>query len=255
MVAYSSSPASSPSPNSSMESIVSFMSSAHSSQSLPASDQSLNALWALLADLSSTLGSNRTATADLVGLAQAVISEADTRKVREDDAVSPTSSASSVPSSPDSTSASSPTSSTSEAPGAHPAQQEISAEELIAENKRLRHQVAALEKEKQDLDTLTQQYESTLERVMDGVRNHAFTSSNTILSLHKSYNAQLEAEKDKYRVLAEEHSEFQERLKRVAEFLRLAYAEGEDNDDMDRLMSTLRALEVENKGMRQVLDA
>lgn len=180
MVSYPSSPSQSSSPSPSLGSMQSLPSSSFSispsTAAIMSSDQSLNALWSLFLDLSSTLSSNRDATSDLVALSQAVISSSEGRilsssRKKDRDAKNDARETEEVSSS-DSTKEDEQLSDSF----LHP-----TSDDLLAENRKLRQQISQLTRDNQDLDTLVQQYESTLERVMDGVRSYVvcflFTNS------------------------------------------------------------------------------
>ncbi|KAK9478639.1 hypothetical protein V1514DRAFT_356859 [Lipomyces japonicus] len=208
------------------------------------SDPSINVLWSLVVDLSSALRANREATARLFRIAESVANTS-TAEI----AVTSTSNALAA---------------LENLTGSELSVENIrgllteDSSRLAHENKILRDEAQAAREEAADLEVLTQQYDHTLDRIMDALRQHATDNATTLLDLHKTYRTQLDHEQAKYSKLFDLFLEQEKRIRGLTQNLRAAVSaahnDGENGDGNDgSIISAMQALEVENQGLRRAL--
>ncbi|EGX50513.1 hypothetical protein AOL_s00075g242 [Orbilia oligospora ATCC 24927] len=177
----------------------------------------LNHLWTQLQELSQLLSINRESAAKLV-------QKADEAKVRA----------------------------TPEEGSTHlrDAQQE-SKDDVQSQNRILRKENATLLAENEDLSSLVNDYESVLEKVLEGLRIFIVRHEQSIstINIHQSYASQLAIERQVNADLRQEAAEFQARLAKLGAFLRMAH-ENESSLGPDVVIEELKA---ENMALRDAL--
>ncbi|KAK6507333.1 hypothetical protein TWF481_005772 [Arthrobotrys musiformis] len=175
----------------------------------------LNHLWTQLQELSQLLSVNRESAAKLVQKAD----EAKSRTVPDEG-------------------------------GTHlrDAQQE-SDDDLQTQNRILRKENATLLAENEDLSSLVNDYESVLEKVLEGLRIFIHEQSISTINIHQSYASQLAIERQVNADLRQEAAEFQARLAKLGAFLRMAH-ENESSLGPDIVIEELKA---ENMALRDAL--
>ncbi|KAF3932322.1 hypothetical protein ABW19_dt0208555 [Dactylella cylindrospora] len=178
----------------------------------------LNHLWNQLQELSQLLTTNRESAATLVQKVDEVKARADTDgalnlRLRETD-------------------------------------REASVEvDLQSQMRILRRENAALLAENEDLSALASDYESVLEKVLEGLRIFIHEQSISTINIHQSYANQLAKERQVNANLRQEAAEFQARLAKLSRILRAAH-ENDNSLAPDILIEDLKA---ENAALRDAL--
>ncbi|KAF3162949.1 hypothetical protein TWF788_001704 [Orbilia oligospora] len=103
--------------------------------------------------------------------------------------------------------------------------------------------------ENEDLSSLVNDYESVLEKVLEGLRIFIHEQSISTINIHQSYASQLAIERQVNADLRQEAAEFQARLAKLGAFLRMAH-ENESSLGPDVLIEELKA---ENMALRDAL--
>ncbi|KAK9239916.1 hypothetical protein V1525DRAFT_417316 [Lipomyces kononenkoae] len=219
-------------------------------------DPNMNVLWSMIVELSTTLNANREATARLFKLAESVANTSTA-------ALAATSTASVL-----------------DALDWHSKEQQSGEQiendnktnapsglhdpsSLVTENERLQQEIKYLRLENDDLDLMVQQYDHTIQRIMDGLRVYATDHSQNILDIHKLYAIKLKSEQDRYDALHALYTEQEQRIKVLASHLRNAYqysctgSPGNDGNGKDgeqepmMLYRLIHELQTENNGLRK----
>src|SRR5947207_1199871 len=79
---------------------------------------------------------------------------------------------------------------------------------------------AALMQDNKELSSLLGDYESTLGKITDMIRNYAHENSMATIAIHRQYNDMLEQERAQNLELRQEHAEWQARLVNLSKMLR-----------------------------------
>ncbi|KAK9465886.1 hypothetical protein V1512DRAFT_264951 [Lipomyces arxii] len=241
-------------------------------------DPDMSVLWSMIYDLSMTLSANRDATARLLRLAESVANTS--TSIVNSTSITTSHSLTNENASPDEADVTkSPVSSTNISPLSS-----SSTSALQQENERLRQEIFALRKERNetmteslmqeiqtlkkdndDLDVLVQQYDHTLEHIMNGLRHFATENSTTVIEIHSSYSAKLKSEQQKYDTLHEVYMHQRQRLTTLAQLLRNAFqynSTGTPSSDMPadetnsfvlKMYGLLYELQAENRGLRSAM--
>ncbi|KAK9325592.1 hypothetical protein V1517DRAFT_313761 [Lipomyces orientalis] len=224
-------------------------------------DPNMNVLWSMIVELSTTLNANREATARLFRLAESVANTS-TASVA---ATSTTNALAAVELRSKAQQFSEQTDSDGNinAPSGMLNGQVHDPSSMVAENEKLRQEIKYLRQENDDLDLLVQQYDHTIERIMEGLRVYATDHSQNILDIHKSYAVKLRSEQDRYDALHTVYSEQEQRIKALTSHLRNAYQYSctglpgndagtqEDESEPMMLYRLIYELQTENKGLRK----
>ncbi|KAK9379024.1 uncharacterized protein V2V93DRAFT_374791 [Kockiozyma suomiensis] len=200
------------------------------------SDPNMSMLWSMLADLSAALSTNREVTARLFRLAESV------------GASSTALAAAATASSPDAL---------EELNRSLQLTQSDHQSSLEAENARLREELLAYRTERDDLDLLSQQYDHTIMRIMEGLREYTLTRAESTIEIHSSYSDKLEEERARYDELLSRYTAQEQRIRSLADSLRAAYRYTEETDDPERetkLMEAISEMQVENDGLKRILN-
>ncbi|KAK6513287.1 hypothetical protein TWF281_004929 [Arthrobotrys megalospora] len=121
--------------------------------------------------------------------------------------------------------------------------------DIQSQNRILRKENATLLAENEDLSSLVNDYESVLEKVLEGLRIFIHEQSISTINIHQSYANQLAIERQVNADLRQEAAEFQARLAKLGALLRMAH-EGESALGPDILIEELKA---ENTALRDAL--
>ncbi|RVD81706.1 uncharacterized protein DFL_009556 [Arthrobotrys flagrans] len=122
-------------------------------------------------------------------------------------------------------------------------------DDLQSQNRILRKENATLLAENEDLSSLVNDYESVLEKVLEGLRIFIHEQSISTINIHQSYASQLAIERQVNADLRQEAAEFQARLAKLGAFLRMAH-ENESSLGPDIVIEELKA---ENMALRDAL--
>ncbi|KAF3200435.1 hypothetical protein TWF106_003378 [Orbilia oligospora] len=122
-------------------------------------------------------------------------------------------------------------------------------DDVQSQNRILRKENATLLAENEDLSSLVNDYESVLEKVLEGLRIFIHEQSISTINIHQSYASQLAIERQVNADLRQEAAEFQARLAKLGAFLRMAH-ENESSLGPDVLIEELKA---ENMALRDAL--
>ncbi|KAI5793066.1 hypothetical protein EDC01DRAFT_717319 [Geopyxis carbonaria] len=122
-------------------------------------------------------------------------------------------------------------------------------EELVEENLNMRQDVADLRVENDDLSALVQDYETVLEKVLEGLRVYAHEHSVATINIHSSYTNQLAAERQSNAALRKKEAENEARLGNISRLLREAYQHG----TMLEPNIMIEKLKAENQALREAL--
>ncbi|KAK6514174.1 hypothetical protein TWF506_008586 [Arthrobotrys conoides] len=122
-------------------------------------------------------------------------------------------------------------------------------DDLQSQNRILRKENATLLAENEDLSSLVNDYESVLEKVLEGLRIFIHEQSISTINIHQSYASQLAIERQVNADLRQEAAEFQARLGKLGAFLRMAH-ENESSLGPDIVIEELKA---ENMALRDAL--
>ncbi|KAK7207539.1 hypothetical protein BZA70DRAFT_271581 [Myxozyma melibiosi] len=209
------------------------------------SDPNMSMLWSMLAELSSTLSTNRELTARLFRLAESV-----------GDSSTAIAAAASAPNGLE------------ELQKSLEHANETKQSNLESENEQLRKELLAFRSERDDLDVLTQQYDLTVSRIMDGLREYTLTRAESVIEIHKSYAAKIEEEQRRYDELHKLYAEQEQHIRKLSESLRLAYrfndvdseipatsatASGDSKESTLSVTEILYALQTENEGLKRIM--
>ncbi|EWC46643.1 hypothetical protein DRE_04130 [Drechslerella stenobrocha 248] len=121
--------------------------------------------------------------------------------------------------------------------------------DIQSQNRVLRRENATLLAENEDLSTLVNDYESVLEKILEGLRIFIHEQSISTINIHQSYANQLAIERQVNADLRQDAAEFQARLAKLGAVLRTAH-ENENALDPDILIEELKA---ENAALREAL--
>ncbi|KAA8902616.1 hypothetical protein FN846DRAFT_780525 [Sphaerosporella brunnea] len=127
-----------------------------------------------------------------------------------------------------------------------PSQREL---ELAEENRQLRQEVAGLRTENEDLGLLVQDYETVLEKVLEGLRVYAHEHSLATINIHSSYTNQLANERAANAALRQREIDTQARLTNLSTWIREAYAHATELEP-DIIIEQYKA---ENAALREAL--
>ncbi|KAK9390754.1 hypothetical protein V1515DRAFT_583793 [Lipomyces mesembrius] len=134
---------------------------------------------------------------------------------------------------------------------------------LVAENERLQQEIKYLRRENDDLDLMVQQYDHTIQRIMEGLRVYATDHSQNILDIHKLYAIKRSSEQDRYDALHALYTEQEQRIKALTSHLRNAYqysltgSPGNGNNSQEgetepmMLYRLIYELQTENNGLKK----
>ncbi|KAK6332448.1 hypothetical protein TWF730_004124 [Orbilia blumenaviensis] len=120
---------------------------------------------------------------------------------------------------------------------------------IQGQNRILRKENATLLAENEDLSSLVNDYESVLEKVLEGLRIFIYEQSISTINIHQSYASQLAIERQVNADLRQDAAEFQARLAKLGAFLRMAH-ENESTLGPDIVIEELKA---ENMALRDAL--
>ncbi|PWW78313.1 hypothetical protein C7212DRAFT_200176 [Tuber magnatum] len=179
----------------------------------------LNHLWQQVQELSAILAQNRESTAGLVR--------------RADEIRSRTNSGEALPHLRESN---------GEANGTHDVG-------LEAENRALRQENHHLQTENEDLSLLVQDYETVLDKVLEGLRVYAHEHTVSTINIHQTYTNQLASERQANAILRQNETESQARLTGISKMLREAY----EQDTALEPEILIEGLKVENDALREAL--
>ncbi|KAJ6257987.1 hypothetical protein Dda_7777 [Drechslerella dactyloides] len=121
--------------------------------------------------------------------------------------------------------------------------------DIQSQNRVLRRENATLLAENEDLSTLVNDYESVLEKVLEGLRIFVHEQSISTINIHQSYASQLAIERQVNADLRQDAADFQARLAKLGAILRTAH-ENENALGPDTLIEELKA---ENAALRDAL--
>ncbi|KAK9330256.1 hypothetical protein V1520DRAFT_341041 [Lipomyces starkeyi] len=184
-------------------------------------DPNMNVLWSMIVELSTTLNANREATARLFRLAESVASTSTA-------ALSATSTTNALAAleqraKAQQSSEQIETDDNPNAPSGLLSGQGHDPSSLVSENESLQQEIQYLRRENDDLDLMVQQYDHTIQRIMEGLRVYATDHSQNILDIHKLYAIKLRSEQDRYDALHTLYTEQEQRIKALTSHLRNAY--------------------------------
>ncbi|KAK6526204.1 hypothetical protein TWF694_004825 [Orbilia ellipsospora] len=114
----------------------------------------------------------------------------------------------------------------------------------------LQKENATLLAENEDLSTLVNDYESVLEKILEGLRIFIHEQSISTINIHQSYASQLAVERQVNADLRQEAAEFQARLTKFSAVLRMVH-ENENTLGPDTLIEELK---IENAALREALE-
>ncbi|KAK9463131.1 uncharacterized protein V1516DRAFT_635017 [Lipomyces oligophaga] len=207
-------------------------------------DPNMNVVWSMLVELTASLSANRESTDRLIRLAESVGSTSTAALT-----AATTASTSSI-------------SSDSEALDHESSVAEKLLDDptsLANENARLRKELAAVRRDRDDLDVLVQQYEHTLGRIIQALREYATSRTEETIRLHDTYAQRIEDERNQYSALHSLYTDQQSRIQTLSDSLRKVYRLMLDSetslDDKATadLCRVVHALTLENKGLRRIL--
>ncbi|KAK9369117.1 hypothetical protein V1509DRAFT_639076 [Lipomyces kononenkoae] len=219
-------------------------------------DPNMNVLWSMIVELSTTLNANREATARLFRLAESVANTSSAAL-----AASSTTNALSALDRHAKERQSGEQIENDNKANANSSLHDPSS--LVTENEGLQQEIKYLRQENDDLDLMVQQYDHTIQRIMDGLRVYATDHSQNILDIHKLYAIKLKSEQDRYDALHTLYTEQEQRIKALASHLRNAYQysctgspgnEANSQQGETELMMLYRLiheLQTENNGLRR----
>ncbi|KAK6329658.1 hypothetical protein TWF696_003532 [Orbilia brochopaga] len=121
--------------------------------------------------------------------------------------------------------------------------------DIQSHNRVLRRENATLLAENEDLSTLVNDYESVLEKILEGLRIFIHEQSISTINIHQSYASQLAIERQVNAELRQDAADFQARLAKLGSILRTAH-ENENALGPDTLIEELKA---ENMALRDAL--
>ncbi|KAF3927040.1 hypothetical protein ABW21_db0200425 [Orbilia brochopaga] len=121
--------------------------------------------------------------------------------------------------------------------------------DIQSQNRVLRRENATLLAENEDLSTLVNDYESVLEKILEGLRIFIHEQSISTINIHQSYASQLAIERQKNADLRQDAANFQARLAKLGAVVRTLH-EHEHALGPETLIEELRA---ENMALRDAL--